>query len=705
MKIGVSSSWFNLLFSIVFISTTRTASAQAQCIDDLTQILQKESTTDITKARKYILCSDTTFYPGDIKEDQSGFVDNAVPLIVRSKAQVQCGADGKSTNNCIIDGSGAFGVLIDPSFFNDQIGSLNIKLTGITFSDFFIVNIITFRTHLGRLELSDCIFNFGDAPSMFEFSQILQREEDTRGRYLVSDNDNEEGEDYDYYINREEEEEEQQQQQKEKRKEIKSIEDIDWKRYFHNHKRISEGIRQRRTRRREEAPRARDLAVVSEQQQQQQQQQQHRKLQRGRRYNVFVKKCQFSDMTLPTGGGGQRGLSLLHFSAIDEANPLVDVLTDTTMNVQIVETTFDTIDTGYQEDPATTHRSIVDFYSGGKLTLRDVCFSNIKQSTKGPSALVLSHNNSDISLVKGATIHISDITYGPNAATCPLLSLIESDGEGYELTKCAAVQATAATCFNEPPAAAPPAGGGGFFGCFSSKNIVQVLTNGEDSRTIIHRRRMDQLKLGDRVLVDKDNQKYEPIYSFGHYHTTQTAQFVQLMPSRMELSSQHLIFLRDGRAVPAEIVQVGDILESGQTVTGVRSVTRHTGVYAPFTPSGKIVVNDQVASTFVSLQPKSDVLLVLGRSIGITHQWLAHTFETPHRLWCSYSGACTEEIYTIDGVSTWVSSPLKFFLWLLEDEKSIPMLSAAQVVCLSSAILMIITTASSFSRRAQLKSN
>ena len=88
---------------------------------------------------------------------------------------------------------------------------------------------------------------------------------------------------------------------------------------------------------------------------------------------------------------------------------------------------------------------------------------------------------------------------------------------------------------------------------------------------------MDQLKLGDHVLVDniKNEEKYEPIYSFGHYRNTQTATFIQLMPSRIELSSQHLIFLQDGRAILAGIVEVGDILQAGQIVTAIHTVTCH----------------------------------------------------------------------------------------------------------------------------------
>jgi len=669
MKIGISSCsglpccWFFLLISIIS-TITITTKAQDGCIDDLQKILLQEDSADITKVRIYILCPDTTFYPGAINADSTGFIDDQFPIIVRSKAQVQCGEDGSSKNNCIIDGSGAFGILIDSSFFpQDTVGTLNIKIKGITFSEFTITtepqNMVTFRTFLGRLELFDCVFEFSGASNMFEFTQILQPERRQLTASMNYDSDENQNDVIDFNTT-----------------DITTNLNDRVKNYLTTYKHLSESLRQRNsiTSYDNKNDVNRDLSSSSSSSNI------SRKLQRGRKYNVFIKQCIFRDITLPLKAGTQRSLSLLHFSAVDPDNFLADSLEDTTMNVQILSTTFDNIKTSYESDPDTTHRSVIDFYSGGKLTMRDVCFRNIEQSTNGASALVLSQKTSITSNVQGTSILTQDVIYGPGEATCPLISLVENNmGNAYMLTGCSPIEATAVTCFDEPPppaTAPPPGGGGGFFACFSSKNSVQVLITNDDHNTV-HRLRMDQLKLGDRVLVDnnKNEEKYEPIYSFGHHHKTQTATFIQLMPSRIELSSQHLIFLQDGRAVPAGIVRVGDVLQSGQIVTAIRTVTRHTGMYAPFTPSGKIVVNDQMASSFVSLQPQSDVLVLFGRwSTGITHQWLAYTFELPHRLWCSYSSnkGCTKETYTTDGISTWVAVPLQFFLWLLDDDNNKP---------------------------------
>jgi len=198
------------------------------------------------------------------------------------------------------------------------------------------------------------------------------------------------------------------------------------------------------------------------------------------------------------------------------------------------------------------------------------------------------------------------------------------------------------------------ADGGGFAICFSETNQVQ-LSNGETKP-------INQLKLGDKVLTQSG---YENIYSWSHYNSEKEAEFVQLLPSRVELSLNHLIFLENEISVPAGTVKAGDVLLSGEVVASVRSVKRR-GAYAPFTNSGTIIVNDQVASTFVSLQKDSSVLVLNGGfSTGISHQWLAHAFEVPHRLWCSAMG-CTKESYTADGISIWVAAPLQFFIWFLQ---------------------------------------
>jgi hypothetical protein len=91
------------------------------------------------------------------------------------------------------------------------------------------------------------------------------------------------------------------------------------------------------------------------------------------------------------------------------------------------------------------------------------------------------------------------------------------------------------------------------------------------------------------------------------------------------------------------MVKVGDVLD---TVDGkearvivIQKVVR-TGLYAPFTPSGTLVVNGLKASSFVSFQD-SDVLKIGNYRTPFSFQRLAQTFEFPHRMVCYHFGTCT----------------------------------------------------------------
>merc|ERR1712048_1421518 len=222
----------------------------------------------------------------------------------------------------------------------------------------------------------------------------------------------------------------------------------------------------------------------------------------------------------------------------------------------------------------------------------------------------------------------------------------------------------------------PDGGGGDLVFCFSSTNQVQ-LSDGEIKQ-------INEIQLGDKVLTQNG---YEDVYSWSHYNSEKEAEFVQLLPSRVELSPNHLIFLENEISVPAGTVKAGDVLLSGEVVSSVRSVKRR-GAYAPFTNSGTIIVNDQVASTFVSLQKDSSVLVLNGGfSTGISHQWLAHAFEVPHRLWCTMG--CTKESYTADGISMWVAAPLHFFTWFLQSPTVVQLIMFIPILCLFGTFVMI----------------
>jgi 4-amino-4-deoxy-L-arabinose transferase-like glycosyltransferase len=93
------------------------------------------------------------------------------------------------------------------------------------------------------------------------------------------------------------------------------------------------------------------------------------------------------------------------------------------------------------------------------------------------------------------------------------------------------------------------------------------------------------------------------------------------------------------------------------------------GAFAPFTPSGKLVVNGVLSSSFIAFE-ESPFVESFGRAT-ISYQWLAHSFEFPHRLVCCYcyllKMVCqTTETYSADGISHWVEYPFQWCLWLFQ---------------------------------------
>ena len=201
-----------------------------------------------------------------------------------------------------------------------------------------------------------------------------------------------------------------------------------------------------------------------------------------------------------------------------------------------------------------------------------------------------------------------------------------------------------------------------FVACFPGNSMVFVENVGAVQ--------LRNVQLGDSIKVGKG--RYEPIYSFGHFQTNSRQDYLQLetRKSTLELSSDHLVFVKRNdvtRTIPASLVKVGDELvdEAGASlkVQSVNTVSR-SGTFAPFTPSGKLVVNGIMASSYVAFQ-NSENLMIDEYQSPFSYQWLAHTFQFPHRVVCVYFGKCLSETYTEDGISTWVAAPLRIAKWLL----------------------------------------
>ena len=179
---------------------------------------------------------------------------------------------------------------------------------------------------------------------------------------------------------------------------------------------------------------------------------------------------------------------------------------------------------------------------------------------------------------------------------------------------------------------------------------------------------MRDLELGD--VVPDGNRKYEPVYSFGHRisnHILDSYLQIRTESTQLQISEQHIVLVmrNDARkTLPANLVQRGDLVEVRDKLEAVQDIRKvyGGGAYAPFTPSGVLVVNNVQVSCFASLQ-ESETIVIYGVDTGLTHQWLARVVELPHRVWCYHlGGVCQEETY-INDMPAWVYYPYMFYLW------------------------------------------
>lgn len=209
--------------------------------------------------------------------------------------------------------------------------------------------------------------------------------------------------------------------------------------------------------------------------------------------------------------------------------------------------------------------------------------------------------------------------------------------------------------------------------CFAGSSLVRT----NDARELIS---MNDLKIGDQVMVD-DMGTFETVYSFAHRQLDALAMFLEIgfagdqaKDTKLTISPEHLVFLSNGSVVQASSLQEGDELfrlapstESNAApvgiVTSIREVERR-GIFAPFTKSGKIVVNDVVASCYVGFEGSG----TMKGMFGLSYHTASHVSESLHRMWCGLINekSCTEESYTNGGTSQWSAAMLMLYKFILE---------------------------------------
>eukprot|EP00546_Thalassionema_frauenfeldii_P022020 CAMPEP_0178899412 /NCGR_PEP_ID=MMETSP0786-20121207/2886_1 /TAXON_ID=186022 /ORGANISM="Thalassionema frauenfeldii, Strain CCMP 1798" /LENGTH=385 /DNA_ID=CAMNT_0020570267 /DNA_START=427 /DNA_END=1581 /DNA_ORIENTATION=+ len=192
-------------------------------------------------------------------------------------------------------------------------------------------------------------------------------------------------------------------------------------------------------------------------------------------------------------------------------------------------------------------------------------------------------------------------------------------------------------------------------GCFSGSSIVKVKGTGDTL--------MADLDIGDMVHVG--NNVYEPIYSFGHRVQTARVNMLQVKTnaSAIRLTPDHLLYTYPNGPLRASQITIGDLVLDGESkvaiVESVQNITEY-GLFNPFTPSGRIVVNNMLSSNYIAFGHKN--ALHLGK-LALNYHLLAHAAVAPLRIACYHMGTCKDETYSEDGILRSLTVPLVSIQW------------------------------------------
>jgi len=199
------------------------------------------------------------------------------------------------------------------------------------------------------------------------------------------------------------------------------------------------------------------------------------------------------------------------------------------------------------------------------------------------------------------------------------------------------------------------------YGCFGGDALVERVDG--------TKARMEDLSIGDFVLTGDDG-AHEAVTSFGHHQPIADVEMVQIRTksTTLELTHDHLLLLlldNNQEYVPASVVQIGNVLSSGEAVISKENVQRRgAGLYAPFTSSGTIVVNGVVCSSYVTLQ-NSTYLQIGSWESPFSWHWLGHTYE---KSWQHFIPGTSKNVtYTEDGIVVHGAIALKIANWIFTE--------------------------------------
>lgn len=113
------------------------------CETSLNDIFQNEkSLEDSSYVRTYILCPGKTYSIGSLDATTANSLDTSVPLVFgRTNIHVVCGVDGKSSNNCVLEG-GSTQLQVMNAFEGALASVDNSLVQGVTFTQGLDINIV-----------------------------------------------------------------------------------------------------------------------------------------------------------------------------------------------------------------------------------------------------------------------------------------------------------------------------------------------------------------------------------------------------------------------------------------------------------------------------------------------------------------------------------------------------------------------------------
>lgn len=124
------------------------------CYTDLQEIQDKIELKNPFLLETYILCPNTVYKFGTQDTVTLEYVDGSAPILSRSNSIFQCGADGKSSNNCTFTG-GEYHVWHLYGSHNLE-NKVNVVFKGLTFEN-AIEGVLVLGAP-GDITIIDCIF-------------------------------------------------------------------------------------------------------------------------------------------------------------------------------------------------------------------------------------------------------------------------------------------------------------------------------------------------------------------------------------------------------------------------------------------------------------------------------------------------------------------------------------------------------------------